>query len=126
MADERRMEIVDELKELGRQLQALIRTAAQSDTTKELEQEISKGIHEVSHQVDTALKQVRDTRAAKDLGTQVQKVVESPQVAEVAQEIRTGLVRGLQELNAQLRKVAARAEEETEGSGEPPPEEPGI
>ncbi len=124
MVDERRNEIVDELKELGNQLQALMRTAATSERSKELQQEITKGVQEITRQVEIATRQARESQTAKELGAQAQKVMQSPQMDRAVQEVRVGLLRGLQELNDQLRKVVVRAEEKAQAPAEPPVEPP--
>jgi heparin binding hemagglutinin HbhA len=120
---EQRNEIVDELKEFGSQLQGLIRTVAESEKSKELQQDISKGIDEIGRQIDSVRKQAQSTQVAKGLGAQVQKVAEAPKVAGASQEIRTGLLRGLQELNTQLKRMAERIESQKQASDEMPSDE---
>jgi hypothetical protein len=126
MPEEQSGEIVDELKELGRRLQVLVRTVAESERSKEFQQDVSKGIAEVGRQLDAACRQAQTTQVAKDLGTQAQKVAESPKVAEASQEIRSGLLRGLQELNAQLRRVAERTESQEQTPDQATPDEGNI
>ena len=115
MTQEREGDILRELRELGRQLKTVVETLAQSEQTQELKQELEKGLTEISRQFETALKQLRESPKTTDLETQVRQAVEKAQQSQIVQEVRTGILNALRQLNEELSTLAEKAAKSQEG-----------
>jgi hypothetical protein len=118
-------DIVSELRLLGQQLGTAIKALWEADETRNLRGEIHEGAMEAGRQIETAIKSVRDSQAAKGLGQQVKETVDKAKEADVAGEIKEGIVTGLKELNKQLDEFIGSW---TGKPGEPPapPTQPGT
>jgi len=129
MADEHKPEatrgdVANEIRELGRQLEAAIRAAVTSERAKELQTEIIRSVAEVGKQLEAATKAALESQRTKEVTEQARKVVETAQEHKVIQDIRENLVRGLQTLNEELRKAVARMERKESPQPPPPTDEP--
>ena len=114
----------EELKRLGRQLSEAAKAAWESEASRNLQKQISEGLTELAQQLDAVAKKIVASEEARKLREQAGRVVESAKQTDIGDEVRRGLVTGLQELNAQLEKLIARLRQEKEQAGEPPtPEE---
>lgn len=106
--------ITRELQELGRQLAGTARAAWQSEQRQEIQQEMSEGIRSIRDQLTDTVESLRTNPRAQtmtqSMKEQVGKAAETTRVTEVVDDVRTGLVSGLRELNDQLRRVAERLE----------------
>ena len=127
--------ISDELRELGRQLSAALKTAWESEERKDLEREISEGLKALGDQIEDAVQTARDSEAIKGMKSDVKRAVETAREGEVIKNLREGLVDGLQALNREIedfssslgtKEEAAPGEPRTEASVEADAEEPGA
>ena len=105
-------DLLDELREMGQQLESAFRAAIQSDRAKQLQKDLAGGVREITEQLKTAAKTVQsDTRfqQAEERGRQA---VAQARESKVVQDIQETLVSGLAQLNEQLRKVVDRIQSE--------------
>ncbi len=105
-------DLAKELREMGKQLEAALRAAVESDRAKQLQQDIAGGVRELSNQVQSAVKSLQsDTRfqQAEERGRQA---IAQARESKVVQDIQETFVAGLAQLNTQLRKVVERIESE--------------
>ena len=109
-------DLMKELREMGQQLETAFRTAVQSDRAKQLQQDIAGGVRELAGQVQSAVKTLQENprvQQAEQRGRQaVGQAVEQARESKVVQDIQETIVTGLAQLNAQLRKVVDRLEQE--------------
>jgi len=105
-------DLLDELREMGQQLETAFRAAIQSDRAKQLQKDLAGGVREITEQLKTAAKTVQsDTRfqQAEERGRQS---VAQARESKVVQDIQETLVSGIAQLNEQLRKVVDRLQNE--------------
>ena len=105
-------DLLNELREMGQQLETAFRAAVQSDRAKQLQKDLAGGVREITEQLKTAAKSVQnDTRfqKAEERGRQA---VAQARESKVVQDIQETLVSGLAQLNEQLRKVVDRIQSE--------------
>ena len=113
-------DLVAELREMGQQLEAAFRAAIESDRAKQLQHDLASGVRELSAQVKTAVKSVQANpriQQAEERGKQVvSQAVSQAQQSKVVHDIQETMVRGIAQLNDQLRKLVDRIENEPSGS----------
>ena len=105
-------DLLNELREMGQQLETAFRAAVQSDRAKQLQKDLAGGVREITEQLKTAAKSVQnDTRfqKAEERGRQA---VAQARESKVVQDIQETLVSGLAQLNEQLRKVVENLQSE--------------
>jgi hypothetical protein len=105
---------------MGQQLEAAFRAAIESDRAKQLQHDHANGVRELSAQVLTAVKSVQSNpriQQAEERGNQVvSQAVSQAQQSKVVQDIQETMVRGIAQLNEQLRKLVDRIENEVSSS----------
>ncbi len=106
--------ITRELQELGRQLAATARAAWQTEQRQEIQQEMTDGLRSLRDQltetVDTLRQNPRAQTMSQSMKEQVGKAAETTRVTEIVDDVRTGLVFGLRELNDLLGRLSTRLE----------------
>ncbi|MCS7221407.1 MAG: hypothetical protein RML36_10360 [Anaerolineae bacterium] len=95
-------EVVEELKQLGRQLGRALKAAWESPERQKLEQEVREGLRTLGEQVDEALQAAKERLEAEGIPEQAQKIVASVEKTPVVQEVRGALLTGLRALNQEL------------------------
>ncbi len=112
MAEEPRSEtnIVDELDKMGQLVAQAVRSAWESEERKKLEAEIVEGLRKFSDQVSTTAKKASESDAAQQIKAQAEKVAAEVKEKDVAEEIRKGLLAGLEVVNQELGKLVERLE----------------
>jgi hypothetical protein len=116
--------IADELKELGKQLSAALKAVWESEERQELQREISEGLLALGEQIEEAVKTAHESEAFQEAKTDVEQAVAKAKQSDAAQNVRQGLLDGLQSINRELGKLAstpkAKAAEATEGEDDEP------
>jgi len=132
MSDEPRAEksITDELSKLGKQVAEAIRAAWESEDRRKLQAEIAEGLQKFGQQVGEALEKAGESEVARQLRQQAEKVVAEVRETDVAEEIRKGLLAGLEAINKELSKLLERleakeAKKPPEAGDKPESSEPG-
>lgn len=115
--------IADELNKLGTQVADAIKAAWESEDRKKLQTEIAEGVQKFGAQVTEALDKASESEAAKDLREKAEKVVEDLRESDVVEEVRKGILTGLDALNRELGKLLAKLEA-TPAAEAPPAAEP--
>jgi hypothetical protein len=105
-------DLMAELREMGHQLETAFRTAVESDRAKQLQQDIVGGVRELAGQVQSAVKSMQDNPRVQQAEQRGRQAVEQARESKVVQDIQETIVSGLAQLNAQLRKVVDRLEQE--------------
>jgi len=106
-------DLMKELREMGQQLETAFRTAIESDRAKQLQQDIVGGVRELAGQLQSAVKSLQDNPRVQQAEQRGRQAVEQARESKVVQDIQETIVSGLAQLNAQLRKVVDRMEQES-------------
>jgi hypothetical protein len=116
--------IVDELNKMGQQVADAIKAAWESDDRKKLQNEITEGLQKFGDQVTDAAKKASESDAARQMREQAEKVVAEVRESNVTEDIRKGLLNGLEALNRELGKLLEKLENKTPPAPPPAPEAP--
>ncbi|MCX7707229.1 MAG: hypothetical protein N2204_04400 [Anaerolineae bacterium] len=124
MSEEPKVErsIADELSKLGKQLAEAVKAAWESEDRKKLQAEIAEGFQKLSQEVSEAVEKASESETAKELREKAEKMVEEIREADVVEEVRKGILAGLDVLNRELGKLLEKLE--TRPAAEPAPEAP--
>ncbi|NBU65420.1 MAG: hypothetical protein EBS29_13110 [Chloroflexia bacterium] len=99
--------LLDELRTLGTQLEAVARAFLNSNQAHQIQQELQKGVGEVADRLQ-AIRSSEKIAEVSEKGKQfVEKAMENPAVTEA----HTKVVSGLASINDELRKLAASLSE---------------
>jgi hypothetical protein len=113
MSEEPKVEgrsIVDELSKLGQQMASAIKAAWESDDRKKLQAEILDGLQKFGDEVTQALDKAGKTETAQDLKVKAEKVATDVRASAVAEDVRKGIIGGLDVLNQELGKLVEKLE----------------
>jgi hypothetical protein len=110
MSEEPKVErsIADELGKLGQQMASAAKAAWESDDRKKLQSELTQGIEKFSQELSTTLEKATESEQAKELRVKAERVVEEVRSADVIDEIRKGILTGLEVLNRELGKLVEK------------------
>lgn len=97
-----KINIEDELKNLGKQFADTIKTAWNSEEIKKVEVQVREGIKKFSEEVGNAFSDAKDSKAGQKVGDTVNKV----DTSEAAQSMKKGLAQGLRWLSQELGKLS--------------------
>jgi hypothetical protein len=114
----------DELTRLVSQVTEAARLAWESEERKRLQMEISEGVKNFSVQVDEAVRRASESETAKKVRMQAEHVAVRAIETDVVDDMRQGLLVGLQTLNRELGKLLERLQSSGApvSSGPMPPE----
>ena len=101
-------DLLNELREMGQQLETAFRAAIQSDRAKQLQKDLAGGVHEITEQLKTAAKTVQNDTRFQQAEERGRQAVAQARESKVVQDIQETLVTGIAQLNEQLRKVVDR------------------
>ncbi len=98
----------EELTRLGNQVAEAARLAWESEERKRLQAEISDGIKSFGVQVEDAVRKASESETAKKVKMQAEQVAVKAKDTDVVDDMRQGLLVGLQALNRELGKLLER------------------
>lgn len=101
-------DLASELRELGQQLEAAVRSAVQSDKAKQIQSDVASGMKEIGAQLQAAFKAIQENPRFQDLVDRGEQAVSQAQQSKVAQDFQETLSRGIAQLNDQLAAFATR------------------
>ena len=105
-------DLLNELREMGQQLETAFRAAIQSDRAKQLQKDLAGGVREITEQLKTAAKTVQNDTRFQQAEERGRQAVAQARESKVVQDIQETLVTGIAQLNEQLRKVVDRLQSE--------------
>ena len=114
--DKESTDLLNELREMGQQLEAAFRAAIQSDRAKQLQKDLSGGVRELTAQLKTAAKTVQSDPRVQQAEERGRQAVQQARESKVVQDIQETIVSGIAQLNERLRKVVERIEAEANAS----------
>ena len=101
-------DLLNELREMGQQLETAFRAAIQSERAKQLQKDLAGGVHEITEQLKTAAKTVQNDTRFQQAEERGRQAVAQARESKVVQDIQETLVTGIAQLNEQLCKVVDR------------------
>lgn len=107
-------ELADELKNLGHNLQGILRAAWESDERRKLQQEIQKGIDEFQK----AVTNFETSPTGQKLKSDVQDLGERLRTGEVESKLRGDVLTALRTLNAELTKATTKKSDSSDSPSE--------
>jgi hypothetical protein len=125
MSEEPKVEgrsITEELGKLGKQMADAIKAAWESEDRRKLQAEILDGLQKFGDEVTVALDKAGQSDTAKDLRVKAEKVVVDVRASAVADDVRKGIISGLDVLNAEMSKLVEKLEPKPAPADEVPVE----
>jgi hypothetical protein len=119
--------ITEELSKMGKLISQAVQSAWESEERKKLEAEVTEGLRKFSDEVTAAAKKASESDTAKQLRVQAEKVAAEVKEHDIAEEVRKGLLVGLEAINQELGKLVERLEPKkapVAPAPEPPAEAP--
>ena len=116
--------VSDELNKLGKQFSDVIRTTWESEDRKRIQGEIIEGLQRFGDEITDALHKVAESDSGKQAAKQAEKVVTDVKESSVTEDLRKGLLQGLDALNRELSKLSEKLDKEAEVKAEKTPEPP--
>ncbi|NOK58256.1 MAG: hypothetical protein GFH27_549279n62 [Chloroflexi bacterium AL-W] len=107
-------DLMNELREMGQQFEALFRAAVENDRTKQLRRDLSGGVRELTSQVRDAVKTVQSNPQIQQAEERGRQAFNQAQQSKVANDVQETMVAGIAQLNAQLRKLVGRVEPDSD------------
>lgn len=110
MSEEPKVErsIADELGKLGQQVASAAKAAWESEERRKLQAELTRGVEQFSQELSATLDKATESGQARELRGKAEKVVEDVRAADVIEEIRKGILTGLDTLNRELGKLVEK------------------
>lgn len=119
-AQEAQSDVVDELRNLGKQFGETIRAAWYSEERRQFESEMREGVHTFSKEIGKAFDEIIASEPAQKAKAEASDFKSKAESGDLAQKTRSSLSLGLRRLSEELSKMA---DSFTSGEKEPPPEE---
>jgi ElaB/YqjD/DUF883 family membrane-anchored ribosome-binding protein len=110
--------IVDELKEFGRQLTVTIKAIATSEQVRSLGHELKDGLREAAENVEEVWNKLRERDEMQRLQAKAADVAESFKTGEAQQEIREEIGEALHALNVRLSALVERLQPAANGASD--------
>ncbi len=108
-------EILTELRELGKNLQDLLRSVWESEERKKVQREIETGLSDLTSTLTKAAKDFSDSPAAKGIKTDLEDLGQRIRTGEVETKVRTEVIDALRTANQGLKKASqSRGSSETQ------------
>jgi signal recognition particle GTPase len=105
-SEEESADVVDELRNLGRQFGETMRTAWNSEERRHFENEIREGVQTFAEEVDKALKDVRSSEPAQRARSEAADLKDKAASADIGQKTQSSLAQGLRWFSNELGKLA--------------------
>ncbi|MEN9936365.1 MAG: hypothetical protein RLZZ387_2944 [Chloroflexota bacterium] len=106
-------DLKEELREMGQQLERAFRAVVESERTKQLQRDVATGVREVTSQLRSAIDSMQQDPRVQQAETRGREAVSNIRETKLAHDLQDTFVTGLSSLNAQLRKLVERIEQET-------------
>jgi hypothetical protein len=118
-------DLVNEFRNLGKNLVEALRTAWDSPERKKLEKEISDGLNDLANTLNTEAKNFKESPTGQQLKSDMDDLRQRVRSGEVENQVRNELLGALRIVNQELQKVTSRwGESNAPQSSAAAPEEP--
>ena len=107
-------ELQNELREMGRQLEAAFRTTLESDKAKRVQADLTAGVREITKQVRIAVESAQTNPQVQEVEQRGREVIKQASENKLVQDVQDMVLTGISQLNLQLRKLVERMETEVD------------
>jgi hypothetical protein len=114
--DREAVDLKEELREMGQQLEQAFRAVIASERTRQLQRDLAAGVREITSQVRTAVGNIQQDPRVRQAEERGREALDDLRETKLAQELQEALVSGIQTLNAQLRRLVERMDQEGEAT----------
>jgi hypothetical protein len=108
-------EVIDELRDLGRNLRNVLQTTWDSEERKKLTKELETGLNELGITLSQATKEFSGSPAGQTLKEDVKDFQERLRTGEVESKVRDEVLGALRMANNELKKVISKDKPEQSG-----------
>ena len=105
-SEEQSTEVVDELRNLGRQFGETMRTAWNSEERRQFEAEIREGVQTFAQEIDKVFKDVAASEPAQKAKTEATDLRDKAASADIGQKTQSSVAKGLRWFSDELGKLA--------------------
>ncbi len=109
--------LVQELRELGRQIKEAVRVAREHPQTKEFQRQVNQAVNQMSVDIDRAFHSAQRDEHVQKAGAQAKQAAQSFRESGTGQDIERGLAKGMRALNEQIRRAIVEAEKQPRAPG---------
>jgi SMC interacting uncharacterized protein involved in chromosome segregation len=106
-------DLKEELQEMGQQLERAFRAVVESERAKQLQKDVASGVREVTTQLRSAVDNLQQDPRVQQAENRGREALNTARETKLGHDIQDAFVTGLATLNAQLRKLVERIEQET-------------
>jgi heparin binding hemagglutinin HbhA len=104
-------ELQNELREMGKQLEAAFRTTIESEQAKKIQADLAAGVRELSSQVRTAVQNASNDPRVQEAEERGRQAFNQARESKVVQDMQELLISGISQINTQLRNLVDRMEQ---------------
>jgi len=101
-------DIAGEFRELGKNLQSLIRSVWESDERKKFKEELQEGLSELGSMVNETASEIKNSQTGQRLKDDVKDLRQRVRSGEVENKVREEVLSALRTVNSELKKVSSR------------------
>ena len=105
-------DLVNELREMGQQLESMFRAFVESDRARQLQRDLAGGVQEISKQVQVALRSAQSNPRFQQAEERGRQVLSQAQQSKLVNDVQEALVNGLAQLNEQIKRATERLQED--------------
>lgn len=105
-------DLKEELREMGQQLERAFRAVVESERAKQLQKDVAAGVREVTTQLRSAVDTMQQDPRVQQAESRGREALNQVQATKLGSDLQDAFVTGLSSLNAQLRKLVERIEQE--------------
>jgi DNA-binding transcriptional regulator GbsR (MarR family) len=122
MAEDRseKMDVAEEFRMLGKNLQDALQTAWESEERKSLTRDILSGLEGLSNAVEEAAHELAESDVGQQVREEVNDLAEQVRKGEIADRLREDFIRALRKVNTELENITNRWTTPEEDAVEPP------
>lgn len=113
-------EINQELHTLGQRMREVVDTAHESKHAQEFSHELQRGIADLRNEIEDII----DSTEVQRLGESVREAVTDVGQGDIGQQVRSGVLTALKELNKRIGNVVQSMETPAPASDSPPDDQP--
>ena len=110
-------DIVAELRELGRNLQALLRASWESEERKKVQTELQAGLNDLGKSLSQAATEFQESPAGQTLKADLEDLHQRIQSGEVESKVRSEVLSALRLANEGLKKAGQKTGQSSEAEG---------
>jgi hypothetical protein len=109
-------ELQNELREMGKQLEAAFRATVESDRAKRIQSDLAAGVRELSGQMRTTIENVQRDPRIQEAEERGRQAISQARDSKVVQEMQEVLISGIAQINVALKKFVERIDQEAKAS----------